>query len=68
MNNLVLVEVVHTSSKLLGPVDKFLGRNLLSFSQEVEQRTIWTVFHHYAIHWGLRTYSSVNKDIIVGTK
>ena len=36
MNNFVLVEIVHATGKLLGPVNKFLGWNLLSFSQKVE--------------------------------
>ena len=55
--NLILMEVVHASGNLLGPVNQFLWRNLLAFSQQVEQWSVRAILHHYAIDRSLGTHT-----------
>ena len=49
----MLVEVVHTSGDLLGPLDQLLGRHLLAVPEQVEEGAVRAVLHHDAEHRGL---------------
>ena len=55
--NLVLVEVVHASGDLLGPLHQLLGVNFLPVSQEVEEGPEGAVLHDNTEHRGLDTDS-----------
>ena len=50
VDDLVVVEVLHAGSDLLGPVDQPLGRHLvLPVPQEVEEGPVGAVLHHDAV-------------------
>lgn len=54
MNDLVVVQVLHSGRNLIGPLDKPRRRNLLfSLTEEIEQRSVRTELHQHAEHRGL---------------
>ena len=53
MYNLMLVEVVHASGDLFGPLHQLLRRHLLPLPEGSEESPVGTVLHHNAKHWGL---------------
>ena len=57
MNDLVLMEIVHTRSKLLGPVNKFLWWHISAIPEQVEEGSMGTILHDDGKHWRLNTHS-----------
>ena len=60
MYNLVLVEVVHASGDLFGPLHQLLRGHLLALPEGSEECPIGAVLHHNAEHGCLDTNSPGN--------
>ena len=58
--NLVLVEVVHPSGNLFGPLHQLLGGHLLPLPEGPEECPVGAVLHHNTEHGGLDTNSPGN--------
>ena len=55
--DLVLMEVVHPSGDLLGPLHQLLGRHLLAVPEQIEEGAVGAVLHDDAEHRGLDTHA-----------
>ena len=55
--NLMLVEVVHASGDLFGPLHQLLRRHLLPLPEGSEECPVGAVLHHNTEHGGLDTNS-----------
>ena len=62
MYNLMLMEVVHASGDLFGPLHQLLGRHLLPLPEGAEEGAVGAVLHHNAEHRGLDTNSPGNNS------
>ena len=50
MDDLVVVEVLHSGRNLIGPVDQSHGRYFVdTLAEEVEERPVWTELHDDAV-------------------
>ena len=59
---LVLVQIIHPSGNLLGPLHKPLGRYVPAVPEQVEEGSVRAVLHHDAEHRGLDADAPVGVD------
>ena len=64
MDYLVLVQIIHPSGDLLGPLHQLLGRHLLAVPEQVEEGAVGAVLHHDTEHGGLDADAPENVPLV----